>query len=94
VPDIKKPKRIFIKLQEYHIDMPKGMLLYGAPGTGKTMLAKAFAHEADLPFISTTGSEILDVEFMKIIFKRAREYAPAIIFIDEIDAIGTRDGSR
>lgn len=58
------------------------------------MLAKAFANEAELPFISTTGSELLDMELMKKVFKRAREYAPSIIFIDEIDAIGKRDGSR
>lgn len=82
------------KLKEFGVDMPKGMLLYGPPGTGKTMLAKAFAHETDLPFISTTGSEILNIELMKKIFKRAREYAPSIIFIDEIDAIGARDGSN
>lgn len=82
------------QLKKHDIDIPKGMLLYGVPGTGKTMLAKAFAKEADLPFISTTGTEILDVEFMKKIFKRAREYAPSIIFIDEMDAIGYRDGSR
>jgi ATP-dependent Zn protease len=82
------------QLIKHNIDMPKGMLLYGVPGTGKTMLAKAFAAEADLPFISTTGAEILDIGFMKKIFKRAREYAPSIIFIDEIDAIGHRDGSN
>jgi ATP-dependent Zn protease len=81
-------------LTKYNIEIPKGMLLYGVPGTGKTMLAKAFAHEADLPFIETTGSEILNISFMKKIFKKAKEYSPAIIFIDEIDAIGTRDGSN
>lgn len=82
------------ELINHNIDMPKGMLLYGVPGTGKTMLAKAFAAETDLPFIATTGTEILNIEFMKKIFKRAKEYAPAIIFIDEIDAIGRRDGSN
>ena len=82
------------KLAVFNVDAPKGMLLYGPPGTGKTMLAKAFANEAELPFISTTGSELLDIDFMKRVFKRAREYAPAIIFIDEIDALGRRDGSR
>lgn len=87
---LKNPK----KLEEFGIAPPRGMLLYGPPGTGKTMLAKAFANEADLPFISTTGTEILNIEFMKTIYKRAREYAPSIIFIDEIDAIGYRDGSR
>lgn len=82
------------KIVSFNIDAPKGILLYGPPGTGKTMLAKAFANEAELPFISTTGSELLDMELMKKVFKRAREYAPSIIFIDEIDAIGKRDGSR
>jgi len=81
-------------LSKYNLDIPKGMLMYGVPGTGKTMLAKAFAHEADLPFIETTGSEILNISLMKNIFKKAKEYSPAIIFIDEIDAIGTRDGSN
>jgi ATP-dependent Zn protease len=82
------------QLKKFDLDLPKGMLLYGVPGTGKTMLAKAFANEADLPFIETTGSEILDIELMKNIFKKAREYAPSIIFIDEIDAIGTRNGTN
>ena len=81
------------KLSKFNVSSPKGMLLYGVPGTGKTMLAKAFANEADLPFIQTTGSEILNVELMKKIFKKAKEYAPAIVFIDEIDAIGSRNGS-
>jgi len=86
---LKEPSR----LGAFGVDLPKGMLLYGVPGTGKTMLAKAFANEADLPFIQTTGSEILDIDLMKNIFKKAREYAPSIIFVDEIDAIGTRNGS-
>ena len=87
---LKEPKR----LSEYDITAPKGMLLYGVPGTGKTMLAKAFANEADLPFIQTTGSEILDIDLMKKIFKKAREYAPSIVFVDEIDAIGRRNGTN
>lgn len=82
------------KIANFNVDAPKGILLYGPPGTGKTMLAKAFANEAELPFISTAGSELLDMDLMKKVFKRAREYAPSIIFIDEIDAIGKRDGSR
>lgn len=86
---LKNPK----ELQRFGISMPKGMLLYGPPGSGKTMLAKAFAHEADLPFIATTGTDLLSIETMNEIFKRANEYAPSIIFIDEIDAIGHRDGS-
>jgi len=77
-------------LDSFDIDPPKGMLLYGPPGTGKTMLAKAFAKEAELPFISITGLELLKPEKTKQIFSKAREYAPAIIFIDEIDTIGKR----
>jgi ATP-dependent Zn protease len=83
---LKKPGDI----ENLGVDAPKGLLLWGPPGTGKTMLAKALAHEADLPFISTTGSELLDLTFIKKIFKRARKYAPSILFIDEIDAIGAR----
>ena len=71
--------------------IPTGMLLYGPPGTGKTMLAKALAHEADLPFISTTGTELLDIKLTQRIFARARRYAPAIVFIDEVDALGLRE---
>lgn len=77
-------------LESFDIEPPKGMLLYGPPGTGKTMLAKAFAKEAELPFISTTGLELLKPEKTKQIFSKAKEYAPAIIFIDEIDTIGKR----
>lgn len=71
--------------------IPTGMLLYGPPGTGKTMLAKALAHEADLPFISTTGTELANIDLMRAIFARARKYAPSIVFIDELDALGRRD---
>lgn len=78
-------------LTAFDIDSPKGMLLYGPPGTGKTLLAKAFAHEADLPFISTTGTDLLDSERTKKIFAKAKEYAPSIVFIDEIDALGDRN---
>jgi ATP-dependent Zn protease/energy-coupling factor transporter ATP-binding protein EcfA2 len=83
----KEPKR----LESFNIAPPKGMLLYGPPGTGKTMLAKAFAKEAQLPFISTTGLELLQTEKTKQIFAKAKQYAPAIIFIDEIDTIGKRE---
>jgi len=77
-------------LDSFDITPPKGMLLYGPPGTGKTMLAKAFAKEADLPFISVTGLELLEADKTKRIFAKAKEYAPAIIFIDEIDTLGKR----
>ena len=78
------------QLESFNIEPPKGMLLYGPPGTGKTMLAKAFAKEAELPFISVTGLELLQPEKTKQIFSKAKEYAPAIIFIDEIDTLGKR----
>jgi cell division protease FtsH len=77
-------------LDSFDIEPPKGMLLYGPPGTGKTMLAKAFAKEAELPFISITGLELLEPEKTRKVFAKAKEYAPAIIFIDEIDTIGKR----
>lgn len=83
----KEPKQ----LDSFNISPPKGMLLYGPPGTGKTMLAKAFAKEAELPFISITGLEILQADKTKQIFAKAKEYAPAIIFVDEIDTIGKRE---
>ena len=66
------------------------MLLHGQPGTGKTMLAKALAAEADLPFIATTGPQLLDKELIRTVFKRARKFAPCLVFIDEIDALGVR----
>jgi len=84
---LKKPQL----LKKFNITSPKGMLLYGPPGTGKTLLAKAFAHEANLPFIATTGTNLLDIGTMNSIFTKAKEYAPSIIFIDEIDAIGSRE---
>ena len=86
---LKNPKY----LEEFKIDAPKGMLLYGVSGTGKTLLAKAFAHEANLPFIAVTGSDLLDLNRIEKIFKKAKEYAPSIVFIDEIDAIGSRENN-
>jgi ATP-dependent Zn protease len=89
---LKKPEQ----LTKFGAKIPKGMLLHGVPGTGKTMLARAFANYADLPFIQTTANELIDhgsknLDFMKKVFARARDYAPAIIFIDEIDVFGRRD---
>ena len=78
-------------LARWDVEAPRGMLLWGPPGTGKTMLARAFACEADLPFVATTGSELLDPRNIDRVFDLAREYAPAAIFIDEIDALGRRD---
>ena len=78
------------KLKSLGVSLPKGMLLYGPPGTGKTLLAKAFSNEAGLPFIACSGNDLLAEGFIKKLFSRAREYAPALIFIDEIDALPKR----
>ena len=87
------------KLKLFEAKLPKGMLLYGKPGTGKTMLAEAFANYAELPFIATTANELIDFTnddytMMKKIFDRAKDYAPSIIFIDEIDTFGNRDEKK
>ncbi|MBQ2818087.1 MAG: ATP-dependent zinc metalloprotease FtsH [Clostridia bacterium] len=87
------------KYQEIGASMPKGLLLVGPPGTGKTMLAKAVAGEANVPFFSMSGSEFVEMfvgmgaSKIRDLFKQAKEKAPCIVFIDEIDAIGQkRDG--
>ncbi|MBE6114325.1 MAG: ATP-dependent zinc metalloprotease FtsH [Erysipelotrichaceae bacterium] len=87
------------KYQEIGASMPKGILLVGPPGTGKTMLAKAVAGEANVPFFSISGSEFVEMfvgmgaSKVRDLFKQAKEKAPCIVFIDEIDAIGKkRDG--
>ncbi len=76
--------------KEYSEFISRGMLLYGPPGTGKTMMAKAFAKEADMPFIATTGPDLLSENAIKEVFSKAREYAPSIVFIDEIDVFKHR----
>ena len=87
------------KYREVGASMPKGILLVGPPGTGKTMLAKAVAGEADVPFFSMSGSEFVEMFVgmgaakVRDLFRQAKEKAPCIVFIDEIDAIGKkRDG--
>ncbi len=87
------------RYQEIGASMPKGVLLVGPPGTGKTMLAKAVAGEANVPFFSMSGSEFVEMfvgmgaSKVRDLFKQAKEKAPCIVFIDEIDAIGKkRDG--
>ena len=93
---LKNPK----KYEEIGAQLPKGVLLVGPPGTGKTLLAKAVAGEAGVPFFSISGSEFVEMFVgrgaakVRDLFKQAREKAPCIVFIDEIDTIGKkRDGS-
>lgn len=87
--------------KEMGVKTPKGLLLTGPPGTGKTLIAKAIAGEADVPFVSMSGSDFKEMfvgvgaKRVRDLFKIAREHAPCIIFIDEIDSIGAkRDGIK
>merc|ERR1719208_174426 len=94
----------FLKNPQQYTDLgakiPKGAILTGPPGTGKTLLAKATAGEANVPFISVSGSEFLEMFVgvgparMRDMFKMAREKAPCILFIDEIDAVARQRGGR
>jgi cell division protease FtsH len=92
---LKHPK----KYQEVGAKIPKGVLLVGSPGTGKTMLARAVAGEANVPFFSISGSEFVEMfvgvgaSRVRDLFSKAKKNAPAIIFIDEIDAVGRKRGS-
>ena len=89
---LKEPKKFI----EMGAEIPKGVLLYGKPGTGKTLIAKAIAGEAGVPFISMSGSEFIEMfaglgaSRVRKLFEKARKMAPCIVFIDEIDAIGSR----
>ena len=89
---LKNPK----KFQDMGAKVPRGVLLCGNPGTGKTLIAKAIAGEANVPFISMSGSEFIEMfaglgaSRVRKLFEKARKVAPCIVFIDEIDAIGSR----
>lgn len=93
---LKRPE----KFTKMGAKIPKGVLLYGKPGTGKTLIAKAIAGEADVPFISMSGSEFIEMfaglgaSRVRKLFEKARKLAPCIVFIDEIDAIGARRTSN
>ena len=93
---LKRPE----KFTKMGAKIPKGVLLYGKPGTGKTLIAKAIAGEADVPFISMSGSEFIEMfaglgaSRVRKLFEKARKLAPCIVFIDEIDAIGSRRTSN
>ena len=93
---LKKPE----KFTKMGAKVPKGVLLYGKPGTGKTLIAKAIAGEANVPFISMSGSEFIEMfaglgaSRVRNLFEKARKLAPCIVFIDEIDAIGSRRTSN
>ena len=93
---LKKPE----KFAKMGAKIPKGVLLYGKPGTGKTLIAKAIAGEADVPFISMSGSEFIEMfaglgaSRVRKLFEKARKISPCIVFIDEIDAIGSRRSSN
>ncbi|MBN2249284.1 MAG: ATP-dependent metallopeptidase FtsH/Yme1/Tma family protein, partial [Campylobacterales bacterium] len=92
---LKNPK----KYEDIGAKIPRGILLTGAPGTGKTLLAKAVAGEAEVPFFSISGSEFVEMfvgvgaSRVRDLFKKAKSEAPAIIFIDEIDSVGRARGA-
>lgn len=87
-------------LSNIGLEKPKGLLLYGLPGTGKTMMAKAIAKEINMPFISLSGSSFVEkyvgvgAKRVRQLFDKARKYKPCIIYIDEIDAIGSRNSDN
>lgn len=93
---LKHPKKFY----EMGAKVPRGVLLCGKPGTGKTLIAKAIAGEADVPFISMSGSEFIEMfaglgaSRVRKLFEKAKKVAPCIVFIDEIDAIGSRRTSQ
>ncbi|MDN6566286.1 MAG: ATP-dependent zinc metalloprotease FtsH [Actinomyces sp.] len=102
VEELEEIREFLSKPEKFHAvgaRIPRGVLLYGPPGTGKTLLAKAVAGEAHVPFFSISGSEFMELYVgvgasrVRDLFDRAKKDAPAIIFIDEIDAVGRHRGS-
>ncbi|MCD6430911.1 MAG: AAA family ATPase [Deltaproteobacteria bacterium] len=94
----KKLKQIITILQrpelvkKFAIDMPKGMLMYGPTGVGKTMFGKAFAREAQRPYIYLTRSDLFDPDYIRRAYQKAREFAPSIVFLDGVDIKGLIEG--
>ncbi|MFC0674087.1 ATP-dependent zinc metalloprotease FtsH [Brachybacterium hainanense] len=102
VEELDEIKQFLVAPEKYHAvgaKIPKGVLLYGPPGTGKTLLARAVAGEANVPFYSISGSDFVEMfvgvgaSRVRDLFSTAKENAPAIIFIDEIDAVGRHRGA-
>ena len=85
---LKKPELV----KKFSISMPKGMLLHGPPGVGKTLLGKAFAREAGRPYIYVSRTELFDSDYIRLVYLKAREYAPSIVFLDGIDVKGLMEG--
>lgn len=81
------------RVKAFGIEMPKGMLIYGPAGIGKTLLGKAFAKEANLPFVYASGSDLFDPNFIRQVYQKARVFAPSIVFLDEIDLKGLVEGA-
>ncbi|MDH3392659.1 MAG: AAA family ATPase, partial [Desulfobulbaceae bacterium] len=80
------------KVKGFGIEMPKGVLLSGPSGVGKTMLGRAFAREAALPFVFVSRSDLFDPNYLRLAYRKAREYAPSIVFLDGLDVKGLVDG--
>ncbi|MDH3360387.1 MAG: AAA family ATPase, partial [Desulfobulbaceae bacterium] len=80
------------KVKKFGIEMPKGVLLSGPSGVGKTMLGKAFAREAALPFVFVARGDLFDPNYLRLAYQKAREYAPSIVFLDGLDVKGLVDG--
>ncbi|MGV1098411.1 AAA family ATPase [Thiovibrio sp. JS02] len=78
--------------KKFAISMPRGMLLHGPPGVGKTLLGKAFAREAGRPYIYVSRTELFDSEYIRLVYLKAREYAPSIVFLDGLDVKGLVEG--